>query len=47
MSDSHFVLILSLQIHKIIGFSPSLLQVIMMNDIDMPVRQAGELTAPR
>ncbi len=30
------------QIHKIIGFSPSLLQVIMMNDIDMPVRQAGK-----
>lgn len=29
------------QIHKIIGFSPSLLQVIMMNDVDMPVRQAG------
>ncbi|KAK7864998.1 hypothetical protein R5R35_000025 [Gryllus longicercus] len=29
------------QIHKIIGFAPSLLQVIMLNDIDMPVRQAG------
>lgn len=29
------------QIHKIIGFSPSLLQVIMLNDVDMPVRQAG------
>lgn len=29
------------QIHKIIGFVPTLLQVVMMNDIDMPVRQAG------
>lgn len=29
------------QIHKIIGFAPTLLQVVMMNDVDMPVRQAG------
>lgn len=29
------------QIKKIIGFTPALLQVVMMNDIDMPVRQAG------
>ncbi|XP_063986834.1 importin-7 isoform X2 [Diachasmimorpha longicaudata] len=29
------------QIHKIIGFAPSLLQVIMSNEVDMPVRQAG------
>ncbi|XP_014206399.1 importin-7 [Copidosoma floridanum] len=29
------------QVHKIIGFAPGLLQVIMSNDIDMPVRQAG------
>ncbi|CAH1099995.1 unnamed protein product [Psylliodes chrysocephalus] len=31
------------QIHKIIGFAPSLLQVIMMSDCDMPVRQAGAI----
>ncbi|XP_075230091.1 importin-7 msk [Lycorma delicatula] len=29
------------QIHKIIGFAPSLLQVVMLADVDMPVRQAG------
>nr|CAD7199735.1 unnamed protein product [Timema douglasi] len=29
------------QIHKIIGFAPSLLQVVMLTDVDMPVRQAG------
>uniref|UniRef100_A0A0C9RDD3 Ipo7_0 protein n=1 Tax=Fopius arisanus TaxID=64838 RepID=A0A0C9RDD3_9HYME len=29
------------QIHKIIGFAPSLLQVVMSNEVDMPVRQAG------
>lgn len=29
------------QIHKIIGFAPSLLQVVMLQDVDMPVRQAG------
>lgn len=27
--------------HKIIGFVPSLVQVVMQNDVDMPVRQAG------
>ena len=26
---------------KIIGFAPALLQVVMAQDIDMPVRQAG------
>ncbi|XP_025836941.1 importin-7 [Agrilus planipennis] len=31
------------QIHKIIGFAPSLLQVVMMNDCEMPVRQAGAI----
>ncbi|XP_050295459.1 importin-7 [Anthonomus grandis grandis] len=31
------------QIHKIIGFAPALLQVIMMTDCDMPVRQAGAI----
>lgn len=31
-----------LQIHKIIGFAPTLLQVVMTNEIDMPVRQAGK-----
>ena len=30
-----------LQVHKIIGFAPSLLQVVMATDMDMPVRQAG------
>ncbi|XP_032527964.1 importin-7 [Danaus plexippus] len=29
------------QIHKIIGFAPSLLQVVMLNDVTIPVRQAG------
>ncbi|XP_033221606.1 importin-7 [Belonocnema kinseyi] len=29
------------QIHKIIGFAPTLLQVVMMTEVDMPVRQAG------
>ncbi|XP_015515096.1 importin-7 [Neodiprion lecontei] len=29
------------QIHKIIGFAPSLLQVVMSTEVDMPVRQAG------
>ncbi|XP_014366576.2 importin-7 [Papilio machaon] len=29
------------QIHKIIGFTPSLLQVVMSNDVQIPVRQAG------
>ncbi|XP_066249929.1 importin-7 isoform X2 [Euwallacea similis] len=31
------------QIHKIIGFAPALLQVVMMSDCDMPVRQAGAI----
>ncbi|XP_063546915.1 importin-7 isoform X2 [Cydia strobilella] len=29
------------QIHKIIGFAPTLLQVVMMNDVAIPLRQAG------
>ena len=29
------------QVHKIIGFSPLLLQVVMTEQLDMPVRQAG------
>ncbi|XP_055947486.1 importin-7-like [Argiope bruennichi] len=29
------------QVHKIIGFAPSLLQVVMMNTVELPVRQAG------
>lgn len=37
-----FVLFSYLQVHKIIGFAPSLLQVIMSTDIEQPVRQAGE-----
>lgn len=35
------------QIHKIIGFAPSLLQVIMLPDVDMPVRQAGKFLFPK
>uniref|UniRef100_A0A2R5LJV7 Putative nuclear transport receptor ranbp7/ranbp8 importin beta superfamily n=1 Tax=Ornithodoros turicata TaxID=34597 RepID=A0A2R5LJV7_9ACAR len=31
------------QVHKIIGFAPSLLQVVMTNAVDMPVRQAGAI----
>ncbi|XP_024215607.1 importin-7 isoform X1 [Halyomorpha halys] len=31
------------QVQKIIGFAPSLLQLVMMADIDMPVRQAGAI----
>jgi len=31
------------QVHKIIGFVPSLLTVVMQNDVDMPVRQAGAI----
>lgn len=31
------------QVHKIIGFAPTLLQVIMSNEVEMPVRQAGKL----
>nr|XP_034824409.1 importin-7-like [Maniola hyperantus] len=29
------------RIHKIIGFAPSLLQGVMLNDVPLPVRQAG------
>lgn len=29
------------QVHKIIGFAPNLLQVVMMTNLDMPIRQAG------
>jgi hypothetical protein len=51
MFDSNVVFIMcsnvfqcvTFQIHKIIGFAPSLLQVVMLSDVDMPVRQAGEL----
>ncbi|KAL3189906.1 hypothetical protein MRX96_020248 [Rhipicephalus microplus] len=31
------------QVHKIIGFAPSLLQVVMTASLDMPVRQAGAI----
>ncbi|XP_063698998.1 importin-7 [Culicoides brevitarsis] len=31
------------KIQKIIGFVPSLLQVVMQNDVDLPVRQAGAI----
>jgi len=30
-------------VHKIIGFVPALLQLVMSEPIDMPVRQAGKL----
>ncbi|KAG1666608.1 Importin-7 [Nymphon striatum] len=29
------------QIHKIIGFAPAILTLVMSNDLDMPIRQAG------
>lgn len=29
------------RIHKIIGFAPSILQVVMSNEVELPVRQAG------
>ncbi|KAI5729822.1 hypothetical protein M8J76_006961 [Diaphorina citri] len=29
------------ELHKIIGFAPGLLQIVMMSEVDMPVRQAG------
>lgn len=32
------------QLHKIIGFAPGLLQIVMMSEVDMPVRQAGEFS---
>lgn len=31
------------QIHKIIGFAPTILQIVMQNNLDQPVRQAGAL----
>lgn len=31
------------QIHKIIGFAPSLLQVVMLNEVRIPLRQAGAI----
>lgn len=34
------------QVHKIIGFSPILLQAIMSDQLDMPVRQAGKFPSP-
>ena len=30
------------QVHKIIGFAPALIQVVMSDLVDMPVRQAGK-----
>lgn len=29
------------QIHKIIGFVPTLLQIVMQNDLELVIRQAG------
>jgi hypothetical protein len=29
------------EVHKIIGFGPTLLQVVMSNDVELPTRQAG------
>ena len=34
---------LFIQVHKIIGFAPVLLQVVMAEQVDMPVRQAGKV----
>ena len=31
------------EIHKIIGFAPTLLQCIMNAEVEMPTRQAGEI----
>lgn len=31
------------QVHKIIGFVPTLLQIVMQNDLEMPIRQAGAI----
>lgn len=31
------------QIHKIIGFVPTILQIVMQNSVDQPVRQAGAI----
>ena len=31
------------QIHKIIGFVPTILQIVMQNNVDQPVRQAGAI----
>lgn len=42
-SSNLYEVIYFFQIHKIIGFAPGLLQVVMTNDVDMPVRQAGKL----
>lgn len=30
-----------MQLHKIIGFAPALLQLVMSDQVDVPVRQAG------
>ena len=30
------------EIHKIIGFAPTILQCIMNEEVEMPVRQAGD-----
>ena len=34
--------VLFFQVHKIIGFAPVLLQVVMSVELEMPVKQAGE-----
>ncbi|XKL59631.1 hypothetical protein PGB90_000647 [Kerria lacca] len=31
------------QIHKIIGFAPTLLQLVMSNELELPIRQAGAI----
>lgn len=33
---------ISLQVHKIVGFAPILLHVVMSEQFEMPVRQAGK-----
>ncbi|XP_017479021.1 PREDICTED: importin-7 [Rhagoletis zephyria] len=47
MSFSMFILILFQctfpQIHKIIGFVPTILQIVMQSNVDQPVRQAGAI----
>lgn len=42
VKNCNFVSLFEFQVHKIIGFSPILLQAIMSDQLDMPVRQAGK-----
>lgn len=39
---SHFVLLCVFQSYKIINFAPTLLQIIVSEQVEFPVRQAGK-----